>query len=307
MRKINSGWVVSAILFIALVAMMAIFATVLHTQSPPKVQVRRQDRATETGTPTALPSATPQAATLSPTPTAMPTHTLLPPPTFEPPTATPLPSATPSDTPTPNVTVDVSIPGLHGAETPTPSTTPGCKPRTDWKLTYQVQPNDALDRIAARYGTDRWTLAEANCIRDPNLIVVGQQLRVPGDAQPQEAIECVPWQLFTPVDGTVAVPGVGQITFNWYGPRSPRNLIRVIRPDGSKFERTIELRQNETVDIASNFHAGGTYTWYVYPLDPYFRQIACKEGGPWHFTKPESPPPTPTPVALPNVSMPTGP
>ena len=85
-------------------------------------------------------------ASVTPQPSA--TNTLLPPPTFEPPTATPTPSPEPSVTPTAAIQVDVMIPGLHCAETPTPTSTPGCEPRADWKLTYTVQFDDTLSSIA---------------------------------------------------------------------------------------------------------------------------------------------------------------
>ena len=75
--------------------------------------------------------------------------------------------------------------------------------------------------------------------------------------------------------------------------RSPITDPR-IRPDGSVFERVIELRQNETIDLNENLSQAGTYTWYVYPLGRDFVQVSCLEGGPWTFTKPQSSTPTPT-------------
>ena len=243
-------------------------------------------------------------ATIPPTtplPTLTPSQTLKPPPTFEPPTATLSPSLTPSVTPTTVLNLDVSIPGLRGAESPTPSTTPGCKPREDWGLTYTVQANDALARIAQQYGTYATTLAEGNCLSDANVIRVGQVLRVPGDAAPvQGEYECVPFELFTPANGTLAIEGEGTITFNWRGPRAPRNLIRIHRPDGSTYERVIELRQNESIDLYEHLWQSGTYTWYVYPLDSNFVQ-QCAEGGPWTFTKSDSPTATPTPTETPEM------
>lgn len=237
----------------------------------------------------------------SPMPTLTPSRTLKPPPTFEPPTATFFPSPTPTITPTPTLNLDVSIPGLRGAETPTPSTTPGCEPRDDWQLTYTVQANDALARIAERYGTYASDLAAGNCLSDANVIRVGQVLKVPGDAQPYEPeVECVPFELLTPVNGTLAIEGEGTITFNWRGPRAPRNLIRIHRPDGTTYEVVIELRQNEPIDLYENLWLGGTYTWYVYPLDSNFVQ-ACPEGGPWTFTKEQSPTATPTPTPSPTM------
>lgn len=247
-------------------------------------------------------SATATIPPTTPLPSLTPSQTLKPPPTFEPPTATLAPSLTPSATPTTELNVDISIPGLRGAESPTPSTTPGCKPREDWGLTYTVQPNDALARIAQQYGTYATTLAEGNCLSDANVIRVGQVLRVPGDSAPVSGpFECVPFELLTPANGTLAVEGEGNLTFNWRGPRAPRNLIRIHRPDGSIYERVIELRQNESIDLYEHLWQAGTYTWYVYPLDSNFVQ-QCPEGGPWTFTKSESPTATRTPTDIPDMS-----
>jgi LysM repeat protein len=247
---------------------------------------------------------TPEAATLTssetippstPLATLTPSQTLRPPPTFEPPSPTPIASATPTVTPTPTAMELIDVPGLHGLETPTPSTTPGCVPRADWKLTYTVQANDALDLIAERYGTNRWTMAEANCLADPNLIVVGQELRVPGETHPQEPeVECVPWEVLTPANLSFGADPGGSITFNWRGPRAPRNLIRVYKPDGSVWEVVVDFRQNHTVNLIDALPAEGMYTWQVFPLGLDFFQIACKESDVWSFYKEESPTPTPT-------------
>jgi LysM repeat protein len=188
----------------------------------------------------------------------------------------------------------VSIPGLRGAETATPSSTPGCEPRKDWKLRYTVQFNDALAKIADKYSTTVDQLAAANCLTDVNLIRVGQELRVPGDVQPVQPYVCTPWEVLTPLDGTLAIEGEGQLTFNWHGPRAAHNLIRIIRPDNSKKEFVVDLRENETITLIDNLPAAGTYTWYVYPLDANYVQIPCHEGGPWTFTKAVSPTITPT-------------
>lgn len=54
-----------------------------------------------------------------------------------------------------------------------------CQPRTDWTNTYTVQPGDALSEIAARFNMTAGTLAAANCIQNPDIISVGQVLRIP--------------------------------------------------------------------------------------------------------------------------------
>lgn len=259
----------------------------------------RVQQDTVTPTSTALPTET--IPPYTPLPSLTPSQTLKPAPTFEPPTATSTPSPVPSTTSTPAISVDVSLPGLNGAETPTPSTTPGCEPRADWKLTYTVQFDDTLSSIAALYGTWVDELVTANCIKDKNLIVVGQVLRVPGEAQPNVAeVACVAWEPLTPFNGSVTVPADGAITFNWRGPAAPINLIRISRPDGSIYERIVELRQNETINLVDHLSQEGTYTWYVYPLGRDFQQISCLEGGPWTFYKPLSS--TPTPAAAPNTT-----
>jgi LysM repeat protein len=276
----------------AVIAIVALLASACNLQAgQPEAHPLFQGEATATATASeTIPPSTPL-------PSLTPSRTLLPPPTFEPPTLTPIPSDTPAPTQTTTLASIIDIPGLNGLETPTPSTTPGCVVRKDWKLTYTVKPNDAISRIASTYGTYASTLAEANCLTDPNVITVGQVLHVPGDAPPPEQTYDCNWTLLTPMDNTLAVTGDGTLAFVWRGPRAPRNLIRIIKPDGSKYEVVIELRQNETIDL-SNIPAAGTYTWYVFPLDQNFQQISCHEGGPWTFTKAQMPTPTPTVEAL---------
>jgi len=48
--------------------------------------------------------------------------------------------------------------------------------------TYTVKSGDTLSRIAAKYGTTVAKLVEINGIKNPNLIHVGQVLRLPGGA-----------------------------------------------------------------------------------------------------------------------------
>ncbi len=254
---------------------------------------------------TGTPGPTETVPPYTPLPSLTPSQTLLPPPTFEPLTPTPLPSSTPTQTATLVYEVNVSIPGLHGAETATPTGTPGCSVRDDWKLTYTVQTDDALARIAAAYNSSVGALAEGNCIDDPNLIRVGQTLRVPGEAHPaQPEYVCTPWEVLTPFDGSQTVPGDGSLTFNWRGPVSPKYLIRVTRPDGTQYEQVVELRMNDTIDASTHLREAGGYTWYVYPLDENFAQIPCLEGGPWAFYKAAAA--TYTPVPEPAAGSPGG-
>jgi LysM repeat protein len=244
---------------------------------------------------TSTATATLPTATRTPTPLASltPSRTLKPPPTLEPPTATVLPSNTPVPSVTPTLDLSVNIPGLISGETNTPVATGGCTPRKDWKLTYTVQHGDALARIAELYGTTVDALVKGNCLSNANVIVTGQVLKVPGTVQPS-AVRCIPFDVLTPFNGTTNVAGGGNITFDWHGPFSPKTLIRVIRPDNTIWEDVVELRHNDTVDAYANFNAGGTYRWYLYPLDGNYVQN-CPEGGPYYFTKSNPPTQTPTP------------
>jgi LysM repeat protein len=257
----------------------------LQNQVAPERIVITQVAQNATLTPSQTFPPTTPLASITPPP---PTDTLRPPPTFEPATDVPPPTNTSTPTPTTELNIAITIPGLRGLETETPTGTPGCKPREDWKLIYEVKANDAIANIAAAYGT--WTdeLVKGNCLTDPNMIVIGQKLRVPGEAHPATPQYDCNWQLLAPMDYAYNLDGNGTITFNWIGPRSPRNLIRVYKTsDTSKvvWEETIDLRQNHTVNLATTIPEGGEYLWYVYPLDLNFQQITCKEGGPWHFQK----------------------
>jgi|FLYN01.1.fsa_nt_gi LysM repeat protein/uncharacterized lipoprotein NlpE involved in copper resistance len=55
----------------------------------------------------------------------------------------------------------------------------GCVPRGDWTAMYIVQQGDTLSSIARLYGVSVAQLQQANCLSDPNSIVIGLPLRVP--------------------------------------------------------------------------------------------------------------------------------
>ncbi|MEP7284615.1 MAG: LysM peptidoglycan-binding domain-containing protein [Chloroflexota bacterium] len=315
MKQISAGPVITLILVIA--AFM-VGINVSHPQPPrpnnvaPATNTRRaagQDSGQEvaeanSATPTKAsatsaqtqPAAT-RTATIRPTTalaTFTPSRTLKPPPTFEPPTATVLATLTPVPTASPTLDLSINIPGLNGNESPTPASTAGCVPRKEWKLTYTVQRGDALARIADVYNTSVSELLKANCLTNADLIVTGQTLKVPGTTQPvTPSVVCGPFELSTPLDNTQNVEGGGNLTFDWHGPRAPYNLIRVTRPDGSIWERVLDLRQNETVDAYKEFNPSGTYKWQVFPLDSNYQQV-CPEGPIWYFTKATAPTATPT-------------
>jgi LysM repeat protein len=61
-----------------------------------------------------------------------------------------------------------------------PARAPGVLAAPESAATYTVQPGDTLYRIAARYHTTAAALAATNHVANPNLILVGQVLAVPG-------------------------------------------------------------------------------------------------------------------------------
>jgi len=294
------GLILVAALLIALSGVVA----VLHdaNQLDPAYQAATQTSAAQ---PTRVPTLTPspsQVPTSTPLVTLTPSNTLLPPPTLPPPTNTPLPSPTPSVTLT-FTPIVAAVPGLIGLETATPESTPGCVVRKDWKLTYTVQANDSLSQIAQTYGTDSQDLAQGNCLSDRNKIYIGEVLHVPGTSQPSTPqFNCFPIQLLAPMNYTVTIPGSGTINFDWYGPITPRYLLRIFAPDGTKIEYEMDMRQNYTANL-SDMPQAGTFTWYVYPLDLNFNGV-CTGGGPWYFQKAAAPTATPTTARIPTEPVP---
>jgi nucleoid-associated protein YgaU len=62
-----------------------------------------------------------------------------------------------------------------------------CVPDTSWTNTYTVQSGDALSLIAEMFDTTAGAIAAANCIENPDIVSVGQVLRVPQPIEPTEA------------------------------------------------------------------------------------------------------------------------
>lgn len=221
----------------------------------------------------------------TPLPSLTPTQTLLPPPTLEPPTPMPQPTQTLEATATSFIPFSGNIPPLHGLETATPTNEVACQPRKDWTLFYEVTHDDALIKIADAYGTSVEALVQANCLADANVIQLGQRLRVPGGDHPRiPEFVCEGWQALTPMDYATPIDVNNQLTFNWRGSNGTRNLIRVYDEHGALFwERTIDLRQNETINLASEGFRAGSYTWQIFPLNLNYQQIPCVESPRWHF------------------------
>lgn len=98
------------------------------------------------------------------------------------PSPTPPVAATQSSLPGTQVT-----PGAAGAETPTPPapqqvvvSPSGQTGTTGTEVTYTVQAGDTLALIAARYNVTQEAIVTLNALTDPDVLSVGQQLKIPG-------------------------------------------------------------------------------------------------------------------------------
>ncbi|MDX1995039.1 MAG: LysM peptidoglycan-binding domain-containing protein [bacterium] len=296
-----------------LLLMMALAACNLQRSSEVALQV--------SPSPT-MPTNTPTETEPPYTPLASftPSRTLRPAPTFEPPTLTRQPTQPPSATPTPTINVELNIPGLIVADTEVPTGTAGCTVREDWKLEYTVRFQETLSSIADQYNTYASDLAAGNCLSNPDVIREGQVIRVPGEAHPfRPAIECRPWELLIPANGTITIPGEGQLTFNWRGPLAPRNVLRIYRANAQGVPQTaenqplveimVEQRQEHTINL-SQIPEAGTYAWRVFPLTWDYQPTGCEASYTAQFSKAAAPPPTPTldlGRPTPEATVPVGP
>ncbi|HHS97206.1 MAG TPA: LysM peptidoglycan-binding domain-containing protein [Chloroflexi bacterium] len=87
--------------------------------------------------------------------------------------------ATPVPTPTPMPTVPPTVPPTPAPTTPPPSQPTETPTAPTQEQVYIVRPGDTLYSIARRYGVRLEDLAAHNGIINPNLIYVGQQIRIP--------------------------------------------------------------------------------------------------------------------------------
>ena len=99
------------------------------------------------------------------------------------------------------------------------------------------------------------------------------------------------FELGLPVNGS-EVPLNGLIQFDWNDqPDAYKYILNIIKPNGAQ-KSQIAWRSSAQVD-PSELPLAGTYQWSVTAFDSNIQPICTS--GPWTFTKPESP--TPTPVA----------
>lgn len=199
--------------------------TLTASETPETATVRatstKKPTLTSTFTATATTTATATATvtftlTSSPTSTKTATATATKTPTITP-SATRRPSSTPTATPT---TTDTLTPTATATLTVIPVDMSICVVPNGW-LTYRVQYGDTLFSIAQSVGLPLLDLQTANCIINPNQIIVGQIISVPR----------LPNLIPNPIP--VASPGGGNGNGNFNPPSGPigcRPEVRITSP-----------------------------------------------------------------------------
>ena len=78
-------------------------------------------------------------------------------------------------------------------------------PSTSGEIVYTVKAGDTLSGIAAKYGTTYQALAAYNGISNPNVIRVGQKIRIPSGEKPSASAPAAPSSPQTSTPGTIKV------------------------------------------------------------------------------------------------------
>ncbi len=186
-----------------------------------------------------------------------------------PPPATALPSQTPmifnTDTPVPPTSTPTSIPPTSIIIIPPTA----CVPRTDLP-TYTVVVGDTLASVARRANSTSNDLARYNCLANPNVITVGQVLRVPYPILPPTitppSVQVIGAVSVAPVlrvegDVNVLVPD-GNVTLTWNVPgltNVPGSTARMqfyVTPSGTGSTPVL-------IGTDANLADGGAITWHV--------------------------------------------
>lgn len=162
----------------------------------------------EPATPTLIPATqTPIIITATPLPA---TPTLIPSATF---TTTPMPSLTPPTSDSGSADDEQASPAQVAR--PVNNFKSNCTAKQDWEI-YTVKVGDTLGRLATQTNSTLNKLADANCLINPNIIVVGQSLRLPQQPDRGDEPDPVIEDLITSFNVNQPEVTVGKtITFSW--------------------------------------------------------------------------------------------
>lgn len=93
--------------------------------------------------------------------------------------------------------------------------------------TYVVKSGDTLSEIAAKHGTNTKALADLNGIKNPNLITVGQKIKLPGSASAKPKVTYHTVKSGDTVSGLAVKYGSSQSQIKSWNGLKNINLIRV--------------------------------------------------------------------------------
>ncbi len=128
-----------------------------------------------------------------------------------------------------------------------------CLVRTDW-FVYVVQPGDTLFRVASRVGSSINELALANCLDNTNLIMVGQQLRVPRQPAPPPTANLTNLRILTPLlNATVDTSARLNVAGTGRGIAGYSIVVRALNQAGEVL--------GQQVAVASGANAAGDSSW----------------------------------------------
>lgn len=131
------------------------------------------------------------------------------------------------------------------------------------QVTHTVQAGENLYRIALRYGVTLDALAQANNITNPNLILVGQVLIIPGAVaeQPTVTPTAVPTVTGTPATATPTQPATLTPTATTAPPATPTptsvppvagEVVHVVQPGENLFRIALKYNLSTAVVAAYN-------------------------------------------------------
>ena len=129
--------------------------------------------------------------------------------------------------------------GMAGAQSTTPTAA------TPAGQTYTVQSGDNLSKIAQRFGVSLNALMDANNIRDPNVIRLGQVLTVPTEAVAtgtRAALTATPWVTATAVTSAEATAVYDTV-------RTGDTLASIARRNNTTLEELVRLNNIVNPDL----------------------------------------------------------
>lgn len=150
-------------------------------------------------------------------------------------------------------------------------------------IVHVVEPGDVLSVIAARYGVTAISIALANDLRNPNVLWVGQKLRIPGTVAPVPEPTPEPPPVKPAAEGSggkwIEVILSSQTVIAWEGQVAVRRMIVSTGLPGTP---TVTGRFNVYAKYVSAPMSGPGYYLPAVPHTMYFYRGYALHGAYWH-------------------------